>query len=188
MPLRTSLTVWILSAALFFCGAAVLYGIPRPKAPPPGQAGVWSEAQRPSDPPRRSAVPPGTFAWRTLKAVAAPVVGNVIIYDYGTVACIVNPGAADIPEPVLPDQQPDWVILVEQPVDSVWWDPQRRQLRRRIGCLDRVTCYPDYDVEPHPVAVPYHSCSIGKADMHSSGYEGCTAVVLFNGETCAYAH
>ena len=141
---------------------------------------------------------------------AAPVLcspvgaGGVVILDCGSAACVANlsdPGhARDLPELAIRPLRRIYVAPDQPDTDSaadayfaadtthIVWEPGPRRLHISSGFLRRVYRLGDDWTNRRSLEVPFHSCYIGEGDMHSNGFVGCAALVLYDGQTTVFAH
>jgi hypothetical protein len=139
--------------------------------------------------------------------VGATTLGThgAIIFSYEDRAALVNlaaPSTASL-SPPFPDPTliiylmaashtltgavPDITLQVEQQ-SEIWWQPRSKLLGVKVGYLTRVHHFGTPDHEPDLFIVPPHSAYISRTNLVSPGFQGCTAVILCNGEWAAFAH
>jgi len=152
-------------------------------------------------------VKPGQYTWAEGRIEAAPLgQWGAVVLDFGAAACVANlDKLADMGHIALPNRRPEAVICITEAgsplpdlknvrrvdpnsADAVWWLTSLKVLGLRKGCLTSVRGFGDKWRKGRSLGVPFHSCYVGEADMHSQAFVGCSAVVLYGEGEVIFAH
>jgi len=135
----------------------------------------------------RPTIQPGTYAWTSSNATAAPIGTLVRVYDYGNTACVVNEDGHDSFRPA---REPNRILAVrpEPGLTAVRWNVGLHRMDKGYGDFWAISRLGDKRHDQVSAGVPFHSAYIGSGDIHSAGFVGCSAVVLTRGDSVIFAH
>ena len=192
-------------AAILALIGAVYSWRPRGDASPLQEVDTSTTAYLRGDARYAVAVHPGQYTVTATPVTCSPIgPSGVYILDFGPAACVVNLSEADhvrnlpafgrkpmrsiyVASKTLGDVSADKTFHAPN-ATAVIWESGVRRLHVASGFLRRVYRLGDDWTNRRSLEVPFHSCYIGEGDMHSNGFVGCAALVLYDGQTTVFAH